>query len=143
MLVLLPDSLSSVTRTEGGAVIKACPTWKYRDNNTNLQISFHLSIVWGEGAGVILDQSVIVRGTLVRRHFQDSRKVSHAGSCRLIVSVSGGEIIGSSNLPVCTLISCVILGLLLPEAANLREGGLGFGWDCPRVYFCPVRLIAA
>lgn len=53
------------------------------------------------------------------------------------------KIIGSSNLPVCTPAPRVILCLLSSEAARLREGGPGFGWGCPGVYFCPVRLITA
>lgn len=56
-------------------------------------------------------------------HLAVSRKVSWAGSCGLTVTVSGGEIIGSSNLPLCTLISYVILGLLLQVASPQ------FGWD--------------
>lgn len=114
----------------GGASIKAVP-----HEYINVQMGFHLSAVWKRGKA-----PVFVRGILFRRHTQDSRKVSHAGRCRLIVSVSRGEIIGSSNLPVCTLISCVILGLLLPEAANLREGGHGFGRDCIRVYFLSSQI---
>ena len=31
----------------------------------------------------------------------------------------------------------------MPEAAILGEGGSGFIWVCPRVYYCPVGFIAA
>lgn len=65
----------------------------------------------------------IIRESLVGQHFQDSMKVSLVAGCRLIVSESRGEIIGSSDFPAWSFISCVILGLLMPEAAKLREGG--------------------
>lgn len=68
-------------------------------------------------------------------------------SCRTLQGhsrVSRGEIIGSSNLSACSPTCSVILGLLWSEAAMLTElDAPGFVWDCPRVYFCPVRLITA
>lgn len=77
----------------------------------NLQMGFNSSVVWKLGRGSSASLCL----------FSGSRKVSHAGSYRLTVTVSRGEIIGSSNLPICTLISCVIQGLLLHEAANLED----------------------
>lgn len=64
----------------------------------------------------------IIRESLVGQHFQDSMKVSLVAGCRLIVSESR-EIIGSSDFPALSFVSCVIPGLLMPEATELREGG--------------------
>lgn len=62
----------------------------------------------------MLGQLMVLRTITMELHLIVCRKVSWAGSCGPTVTVR--EIIGSSNLPVCTLISCVILGLLLQVA---------------------------
>lgn len=47
------------------------------------------------------------------------------------------------QLAVCTPISCVILGFNIARGSPPQRGWPWIGWDCPRVYFCPVRLIAS
>lgn len=75
----------------------------------------------------MLGQHVFVRMVAVETQLVVCSKVSRAGIC--ILAVSGGEIIGSANLPVCTLLSCVILSLLLQEA------GRKFGCESPQSVF--------